>query len=309
MTNDLAPAVSPSLEGSAGTGPSLGVGPRSTSWRTRLGVLPLERPRIMGVLNVTPDSFWQASRTARVEDALRCAAGMVEAGADLLDVGGESTRPGATPVAAEEEAARVVPVVRALTREWPGVPVSIDTVKAPVAAAALDAGAAVLNEVSAFRIDPAMASLAADSGAGVILMHSRGAVDQMAAYETAVYGADPVGEIAAELSQASRVARAAGVDAGAIVLAPGLGFSKRTAESAAVLRSLDRLLALGYPILVGPSRKRFIGEMAGGLPPEERLPGTIAACVAALLAGARLFRVHDVAPVRHALAVAEALAP
>lgn len=309
MTNDLAPAVSPSLEDSAGTGPSVGAGPRSASWRTRVGVLPLDRPRIMGVLNRTPDSFWQASRTAGVEDALRRAAAMVEAGADLLDVGGESTRPGATPVPAEEEAARVVPVVRALTREWPGVPVSIDTVKAPVAAAALEAGAAVLNDVSAFRIDPAMASLAAESGAGVILMHSRGAVDRMAAYDTAAYGADPVGEIAAELYQASNVARAAGVDAGSIVLDPGLGFSKRTADSAAVLRSLDRLLVLGYPILVGPSRKRFIGEMAGGLPPEERLPGTIAACVAALLAGARLFRVHDVAPIRHALAVAEALAP
>ena len=287
----------------------MGAGPRSASWRTRLGVLSLDRPRIMGVLNVTPDSFWQASRTAGVEDALRRAAGMVEAGADLLDVGGESTRPGATPVPADEEAARVVPVVRALTREWPDVPVSIDTVKAPVAAAALDAGAAVLNDVSAFRIDPGMASLAADSGAGVILMHSRGGVDRMAAYDTATYGPDPVGEIAAELDRAVRDALAAGVDAGSIVLDPGLGFSKRTAESAAVLRSLDRLLALGRPILVGPSRKRFIGEMAGGLPPEERLAGTIAACVAALLAGARLFRVHDVAPVRHALAVAEALAP
>lgn len=263
----------------------------------------------MGILNLTPDSFWEASRTAGVDHALRRAAAMIEGGADLLDVGGESTRPGATPVPADQEAERVVPVVRALTREWPDVPVSIDTVKASVAAAAVDAGAAVLNDVSAFRIDPAMASVAAGSGAGVILMHSRGPVDRMAAYDTAAYGADPVGEITAELYGASLRARAAGVDPGAIVLDPGLGFSKRTTDSVAVLRSLDRLLELGYPVLVGPSRKRFIGELAGGLPPEERLPGTIAACVAAFLAGARLFRVHDVAPVRHALAVAEALSP
>ena len=287
----------------------MGAGPRSASWRTRLGVLPLDRPRVMGILNLTPDSFWGASRTAGVEDALRRAGAMIEAGADLLDVGGESTRPGATQVPAAEEAERVVPVIRALTREWPDVPVSIDTVKAPVASAALDAGAAVLNDVSAFRIDPAMASLAAGSGAGVILMHSRGSVDRMASYDTAAYGADPVGEMVAELYGASGRARLAGVDAGSIVLDPGLGFSKRTEESVAVLRSLDRVLALGYPLLVGPSRKRFIGEVAGGLPAEERLPGTLAACVAALLAGARLFRVHDVAPVRHALAVAEALAP
>lgn len=263
----------------------------------------------MGILNLTPDSFWEASRTAGVDAALKRAGAMIEAGADLLDVGGESTRPGATPVRAEEEAERVVPVIEALTREWPDVPVSIDTVKAAVAAAALEAGAAILNDVSAFRIDPAMAALAADAGAGVVLMHSRGPVGRMASYETAVYGADPVGEMVAELDGASRRALSAGIAPRSIVLDPGLGFSKRTADSVAVLRSLERLLALGYPVLVGPSRKRFIGEMAGGLPAEERLPGTIAACVAALLAGARLFRVHDVAPVRHALAVAEALAP
>ncbi|HUG40454.1 MAG TPA: dihydropteroate synthase [Longimicrobiales bacterium] len=306
---DLAPADAPTLPARAGIGPQARIDPRAASWRTRRGVLPLDRPRIMGVLNVTPDSFWEGSRTAAVDDALRRAGEMVAAGADLLDVGGESTRPGADPVAAEEEARRVVPVLRAIARRWPELLLSVDTVKAPVAAAALDAGAAVINDVSAFRVDPAMARLAADAGAGVVLMHSRGGVDRMAAYESAVYGADVAGEVAAELGAAAARARSAGIHRDAIVLDPGLGFAKRTADTVAVLRSLHRLRDLGYPVLVGPSRKRFIGELAGGVPVEERLPGTIAACVVAHLAGARLFRVHDVAPVRQALDVAEALVP
>lgn len=307
MTNDVAP-IGPPLDAHAGIDPSRGGDPRSLSWRTAAGLLSLDRPRILGILNLTPDSFWQESRTAGVDDALRRAAAMVAAGADLLDVGGESTRPGASPVPPAEEIRRVEPVVRALTREWPGIPVSVDTVKADVAAAALDAGAAVINDVSGFRLDPGMATLAADAGAGVVLMHSRGAVDRMASYETAGYR-DVVAEVAADLSAAVERARAAGVDPRAVVLDPGLGFSKRTADSVAVLRGIPRLLGVGYPLLVGPSRKRFIGDLAAGAPVEDRLPGTIAACVAALLAGARLFRVHDVGPVRQALDVAEALAP
>ena len=186
---------------------------------------------------------------------------------------------------------------------------SVDTVKAEVARAALDSGAAVVNDVSGFRLDPDLGPLCADRRAGVVLMHSRGSMEQMASYDTAVYGADPVGEVVAELEAALARARRAGVDDQAIVLDPGLGFSKRTADSAAVLRSLDRLLALGRPVLLGPSRKRFIGELAGGVPLEERLSGTVAACVVGYLAGARIFRVHDVAPVRQALAVAEAVRP
>ena len=285
----------------------MGVGPRSASWRTRLAPMPLDRPRVMGVLNLTPDSFWADSRTAGVDDTLRRAGRMLEGGADLIDVGGESTRPGAAAVSADDEVARVVPVIRALAREWPSVPLSIDTVKSAVAAAALDAGAAVVNDVSAFRLDPDMAAVVAGAGAGAVLMHSRGSVERMASYETAVYGPDPVGDVVAELEEAADAAVAAGVPADAIVLDPGLGFSKRTEHSLELLRGLDRLLALGYPVLVGPSRKRFVGDLGGGLPPEDRLPGTIAACVAALSAGARLFRVHDVADVRHALDVAEAI--
>jgi dihydropteroate synthase len=262
----------------------------------------------MAILNVTPDSFWDAGRYEGVAAALRRAERLLDEGADLLDVGGESTRPGADPVPAGAERERVLPVVEAVVREWPHVLVSIDTVKADVARAALDAGAAVVNDVSGLRLDPAMGPLCAERGAGVVLMHSRGSVERMASYDTAVYGDDPVGEVVAELEGALERARGAGVDDRAVVLDPGLGFSKRTAHSAAVLRSLDRILALRRPVLLGPSRKRFIGELAGGVPLEERLSGTLAACVVGYLAGARLFRVHDVAPVRQALAVAGALA-
>ncbi|HUH13479.1 MAG TPA: dihydropteroate synthase, partial [Longimicrobiales bacterium] len=223
------------------------------------------------------------------------------------DVGGESTRPGARVVSGLEERARVAPLVAALVGRFPGVPVSVDTVKAEVARAALDAGAAVVNDVSALRLDPALGDVVASAGAGLVLMHSRGGVEVMATYETAVYGPDPVGEVAAELGEALERARAAGVADAAVVLDPGLGFSKRTEHSVAVLAGLGRLAALGRPLLVGPSRKRFIGELAGGAPPEERLEGTLAACVVALARGARIFRVHDVRPARRALDVAFAL--
>jgi dihydropteroate synthase len=292
-----------------GIGSTPGAGPRSATWATARGPLTLDRPRIMGILNVTPDSFWDGGRHAGIDASLRQAGRLVEEGADLVDVGGESTRPGAEAVPLAEELDRVVPVVEALVREWPELPVSVDTVKADVARAALEAGAAVINDVSAFRLDAALAGVCARAGAGVVLMHSRGTVDRMAGYDLADYGDDPVGEMVAELRTAMSRARDGGVAEAAIVVDPGLGFSKRTAESVAAIRGLDRFLALGRPVLLGPSRKRFVGDLAGGLPAEDRLPGTIAACVAGLAAGARLFRVHDVAPVRGALAVAEAVLP
>ncbi len=278
-----------------------------SDWTIARGSISLDRPRIAGILNVTPDSFWDGGRHAALDQAAQWAARLIAEGADLLDVGGESTRPGARPVGAAEESNRVVPLIARLAREHPDVPISVDTVKADVARAALDAGAAIVNDVSAFRLDPALGRVVAQAGAGVILMHSRGAVEAMASYETAVYGDDPVGEIVAELATARDRALAAGVAADAIVLDPGLGFSKRTEHSVAALARLDRILALGRPVLVGPSRKRFIGELGGGLDAVDRLEGTLAACVVALLAGARLFRVHDVAAARRALDVAEAL--
>jgi dihydropteroate synthase len=276
-------------------------------WLTARGTLDLARPRIVGIVNVTPDSFWDGGRHATTERAITHAARLLEEGADILDVGGESTRPGARPVEPDVERDRVVPVIAAINLRWPDVPVSVDTVKADVARAALDAGATIVNDVAGLRLDPALGTVIAHAGAGVILMHSRGTVDRMASYELADYGADPVGVIVAELEQAAQRALEAGIAPAAVVLDPGLGFAKETAHSVVVLAHLDRIVALGWPVLVGPSRKRFVGEVAGGLPTEDRLEGTLAALAIALLAGARLFRVHDVAAARRALALAEAV--
>ncbi|HEX6939421.1 MAG TPA: dihydropteroate synthase [Longimicrobiales bacterium] len=277
------------------------------AWRTARGSLPLDRPRILGILNVTPDSFWDQGRHAGVAAALDRAERILAEGGDVIDVGGESTRPGATPVDAAVEIERVVPVIREILRRWPDALVSVDTVKASVARAALDAGAAIVNDVSGLRLDPAMATTVARAGAGLVLMHSRGDVSRMARYDTAAYGPDPVGEMVDELGAMLERARDAGVTDDAVVLDPGLGFSKRTEQSVAALAHLDRFLALGRPVLLGPSRKRFIGELSGGLPAEERLEGTLAACVVGLLRGARIFRVHDVRAARRALDVAEAV--
>ena len=276
-------------------------------WRIAGGAVRLDRPVIAGILNVTPDSFWDGGRHAGVEAAVRHAAMMIADGADLIDVGGESTRPGAARVSLDDEVGRVIPVVRALRRAWPHVPISVDTVKLHVARAALDAGAAVINDVSGLRLDAGLAREIAAAGAGVVLMHSRGDVDSMASYELANYGADPVADVCRELAESVDRARAAGIGDEAIVIDPGLGFAKRTEHSLALLVRLERLAGLGFPILVGPSRKRFVGEAVSSvLPVEHRLEGTIAACVIALMHGAALFRVHDVAPVRRALDFAHA---
>jgi dihydropteroate synthase len=242
-----------------------------------------------------------------MDAALAAAERMLGEGADLIDLGGESTRPGAVRISPAEERDRILPVLRELVRRWPEAFISVDTVRAETAAAALAEGAAAVNDVSGLRLDPRLGEVVAEGGGGIILMHSRGEVEEMARYDLACYGSDPVGEIGEELAEALARARGAGVADRSIVLDPGLGFAKRTEHSIAVLAHLDRLATLGRPILVGPSRKRFVGEVAGGLPPEERLEGTIAASVIALLRGARLFRVHDVGAIRRALAVAESV--
>lgn len=275
--------------------------------RTARGLVRLDRPAVVGIVNVTPDSFWDGGRLKGVDAAVGLVEQMLEQGADVIDVGGESTRPGAAAVDIAAETERVVPVVEAITRRWPQAIVSVDTVKAAVARAALDAGAAIINDVSGLRLEPALGDVAAAAGAGLILMHSRGGVDSMARYELAGYGADCVADVRAELEQALARARAAGVSMDAIVLDPGLGFAKRTEHSLALIAGLDRIVELGCPVLVGPSRKRFIGEAGGGRPADERLEGTLAACVAALFNGARLFRVHDVEAVRRTLDVADAV--
>lgn len=281
--------------------------PAALQWRTAQGMVHLDRPVVVGIINVTPDSFHDGGRHATTDAAVRHAARLIEEGVGILDVGGESTRPGAAAVDAATEARRVVPVVRELRAAWPAIPVSVDTVKADVAQAAVAAGAAIINDVSGLRLDPAMAGVAARTGAGLILMHSRGGVEAMARYDLADYGPDCVADVRDELLQAVGHAREAGVAGDALVLDPGLGFAKRTAHSISLLAGLARLADLGFPVMVGPSRKRFIGDIAGGAGPDDRLPGTLAACVVAFLNGARLFRVHDVGPARQALALAAAI--
>jgi dihydropteroate synthase len=277
------------------------------TWRTARGPIPLDRPVVLGILNVTPDSFSDGGRFVGADAAVAHAESLLRDGATVIDVGGESTRPGRTDVVpAEEELRRVVPVVQALVRAHPDLVVSIDTVKSSVATAALEAGAAIINDVTAFRFDPAMAGLAARSGAGVILMHSRGALLEIASYDHADYAGDVVGGVLAELRKVLSAATAAGVGQDATVLDPGFGFSKTVEQSVALFDQLPALQALGRPILVGPSRKRFLGAITG-LPIEDRDRATAAACALAWERGARLFRVHAVAAAREALAIAQAL--
>ena len=289
---------------------AMAAGPTTApSWHIRGGALRLDRPLIMGIVNVTPDSFSDGGRFFSADAAVAHGRRLSDEGADILDIGGESTRPqGATPVDAEEECRRVLPVVQALARALPTVALSVDTVKSAVAHAALDAGAHIVNDVSGFRLDPRMGEICAEAGAGVVLMHSRGGVSEMGTYAFANYGADVAEEVLRELRARVDQARAAGVAEASIALDPGLGFAKRTEHSLRVLAALPRLAALGYPIVVGASRKRFIGEITGAKGPEERVFGTIGANVAALADGGRVFRVHDVAANRHALDVAWAIA-
>jgi len=275
------------------------------AWAIRSGSFSLDRPVILGIINVTPDSFSDGGQFFSPEQAVAQGLRLVEEGADVLDIGGESTRPqGAEPVDASEELRRVVPVVRSLRERLPQVPLSVDTVKSGVARAVLEEGVEIINDVSAFRLDPAMAAVCAEARAGVILMHSRGGVSEMGTYRFATYGADVMGDVIGELRSAATAGECAGVARTRIALDPGIGFAKRTEHSVAVIGALDRLASLGYPVAIGVSRKRFVGELSGVSTPADRVDGTIAANVMALALGARIFRVHDVRAARRALDVA-----
>jgi dihydropteroate synthase len=264
------------------------------------------RCAVMGVLNVTPDSFSDGGRYLDRDHAVAHAVAMRDAGADLIDVGGESTRPGAGRVDAGTERARVLPVVRELVAA--GVPVSIDTTRAEVAADALAAGAAVVNDVSGGLADPRMAAVVAAARVPWILMHWRGhsrGMQQLASYE------DVLGEVRAELVARADAAVLAGVDPGLLVLDPGLGFAKTAAHNWALLRRLDVLVALGFPVLVGASRKRFLGDLLADVdgvprPADRRDIATAAVTALAAHAGAWGVRVHDVASSMDAVAVATA---
>jgi dihydropteroate synthase len=276
-------------------------------WLTARGAIPLDHPVLMGILNVTPDSFSDGGRYTGPEAALAQAEVLLTEGAAILDVGGESTRPGReTDVPLEEELARVVPVVDALVRAHPELPVSVDTVKSEVARAALEHGAAIVNDVSAFRLDPAMAAVAAAARAGVALMHSRGGILELASYRHATYPGGVVAEVVAELRTALAGAAAAGVAPERIVLDPGLGFSKTVEQNVDLFDQLAALEALGRPVLVGPSRKRFLGALTDA-PLDQRDRATAVACALAWERGARIFRVHAVGAAREALALTRAV--
>jgi dihydropteroate synthase len=247
------------------------------------------RPLVMGILNVTPDSFADGGLRFDAERAVADGLGMIADGADILDVGGESTRPGAAPLPEREELRRVLPVVERLAAA--GALVSIDTYKASVAREAVARGAAIVNDVSGLQFDPALGAVVAGTGVAVVLMHTRGRSREM--YQQAVY-ADVVGEIAAELREAMARAMDAGVPREAIVLDPGLGFAKRAEHSYEALARLDAFAALDRPILSGPSRKSFLTAAIGDCPPAAREWGTAAAVAASVLLGAHIVRVHGV---------------
>jgi dihydropteroate synthase len=262
--------------------------------------LTLDRPRIMGVLNVTPDSF---SDGGVHTDPVAAGLAMAAYGADIIDVGGESTRPGAPAVPPEEEQSRVLPVILALAAE--GLRVSVDTRNASTMRAALAAGATIINDVSGLTYDPAAAAVVAEHGCPVVLMHMRGTPATMNAQ--ARY-ADVVQEVKAELAARVQAARDAGIAPGQIVLDPGIGFAKLAPQSIALLRGLRELTGLGYPLLVGVSRKSFIGHLSGEPDASRRLGGSLAGALFSITQGASILRVHDVRETAQALRVWHALA-
>ncbi len=265
--------------------------------------LTLERPVIMGILNVTPDSFSDGGRNLDPGIAIAAGERMLDEGAAILDIGGESTRPGSLEVALEEELARVIPVVTALAAK--GHRVSIDTRHARVMAAALDAGAAIVNDVTALTHEPESLPLVAARQAPVVLMHMRGTPDTMlklTAYE------DLVGEVEAYLAQRLAACRAAGLTDDKLCIDAGIGFAKTAEQSAQLIAATDRFARLGVAVLVGASRKSFIGRLSKGEPPDQRLPGSLAAALAGAARGAHILRVHDVAATAQALRVWQAIA-
>ena len=278
------------------------VAPSATRWDVAGRVLELADPVVMGVINLTPDSFSDGGRHPSLASALGHAERMLEDGASILDVGGESTRPGAEEVAASVQCERVLPFLREAARRW-DVPLSVDTRSAEVARQALDAGARIVNDVSALAHDAEMSRVLADRDAGVILMHMRGTPKTMT--DRARYR-HVVDEVTDELARSLARAEAAGIDARRVALDPGLGFAKDAQQTLTLAGKTERIVALGRPVVFGPSRKRFLGHVLG-TPADERLEGTISACVLAYAMGARVFRVHDVAPVHRSLRVAQAI--
>lgn len=264
--------------------------------------LSLDKPRLFGVINVTPDSFSDGGEALALSEALKRGRAMLDDGADILDVGGESTRPGAEPVSAEEERARVVPVVKGLSEM--GALVSIDTRRAEVMAAAIDAGAGIVNDVTALTGDQDSLGLVVDKGVAVVLMHMQGepgSMQENPQYENAAK--DVFGILKARVEACEE----AGIRHLRIAIDPGIGFGKTVDHNLEILNRLDIYRGLGLPVLLGVSRKSFIAKLSCGEAPKDRVPGSLAAVLAAWAQGVRMFRVHDVAETRQALAVAQAI--
>ncbi len=264
--------------------------------------LSLETPRILGIINVTPDSFSDGGEAFGVEDAVRHGRAMIEAGADVLDVGGESTRPGAEPVSVNEEISRVVPVVQAMADL--GFAVSIDSRRARVMAGAIKAGAKIVNDVTALTGDPDSLGLVSESGLPVILMHMQGEPGTM---QDNPHYDDAAMDVFGYLKERVEVCEEAGIDRGRIAVDPGIGFGKTLDHNLDILGRLELYRDLGCPVLLGASRKSFIGMISRGEAPKDRLSGSLAAVLSAAAQGVRLFRVHDVSETRQALAVWEAI--
>jgi len=263
----------------------------------------MDRPYVVGILNVTPDSFSDGGQFMAFQRAIDRGLGMVAEGADLIDIGGESTRPGAPQVPEQEELDRVIPVVEKLHREV-GLPLSIDTSKSAVAREAVSAGADFVNDVSGLTFDEEMAGVVAVSGAGLIIMHTRGRPEFM---QQDTHYADLFTEVVASLNRSIKVAESAGVASDRIAIDPGIGFGKDVAGNLELLRRTADLVELGRPVMLGTSRKSFIGRVLGKDDPAERLAGTLATVALGYAGGARLFRVHDVAAAREAAWMAQAV--
>lgn len=257
---------------------------------------------IMGVLNVTPDSFSDGGQYLDKDKAVERGLRLIEEGSDIIDIGGESTRPGSEPIPAEEEIRRVLPVIQAL-REKTEALISVDTTKSEVARAALDEGADIINDISSLRFDPGMAPLAAERGVPVILMHMKGMPKTM---QVNPYYEDVLHEVRSFLQERIHEAQAAGIKRERIIVDPGIGFGKRLEDNLALINNLHVLGELDRPILIGTSRKSFIGNILD-LPPQERLEGSIASSILSMAHGAHILRVHDVAAIKRAVLVAEAI--
>lgn len=267
-------------------------------------VLTYDKMCVMGILNITPDSFYASSRVPVLDDVLTRAGQMLEQGAQILDIGGESTRPGSDSVDGEEERRRVLPMVAALRKEYPEAILSVDTYRADTAKAALEAGADIINDISAMEADPHMLDVAVRTKAPIILMHMRGTPKNM--QQNCQYQ-DVVQEVAVYLAERAQQLRECGVGRDKIILDPGIGFAKDVEQNLRLMRDLHVLTSFGYPVLLAASRKSTIGAVLGGVPADERLEGTIATSLQAVYAGAQMVRVHDVLENVRAIRMLEAI--